>query len=295
MIVAIYGNTIEKAHFDDILHLIKVFEGYNAKLSIYAPFYEFLCSYLGFKPKVESTFRYPNDIKCKASLMLCIGGDGTLLDSISFVQDSGIPIAGINFGRLGFLARIPISSIKTAVDQLLSGRFTTEKRTVIKSTLEGNPLSEFPYALNDLTIQKRGTSMININAFIDEEFVCNYWSDGIIISTPTGSTAYSLSVGGPIVSPNSETFIISPIAPHNLTIRPLVFPEKSKLRLEVNTRGNQILFSLDSRSVVIPSPTMLTVEKANFCINVVCLEGETYYTTLRNKLMWGIDSRSINT
>lgn len=295
MTVAIYGNTIEKEHFNDILHLIKVLEGYNAKLLIHAPFYNFLCSYLGFKPKVESTFRYPNEIRCKASLMLCIGGDGTLLDSISFVQDSGIPIAGINFGRLGFLARIPISSIKPAIEQLLSGRFTTEKRTVIKSTLAGSPLSEFPFALNDLTIQKRGTSMINVNAFIDEEFVCNYWADGIIVSTPTGSTAYTLSVGGPIVSPSSETFTISPIAPHNLTIRPLVFPDSSTLKLEVNTRGNQILFSLDSRSVVIPSPTKLIVEKASFCINVVCLEGETYYATLRNKLMWGVDSRNINT
>jgi NAD+ kinase len=295
MVVALYGNNIDQTNADSIKHLFNTLQMHNVQVMVFAPFYEFVCNFIGYKPTIHSTYKYPREVKGSADLMLSIGGDGTFLDSVSIIQDSGIPVAGINFGRLGFLARIPIEKMESAVEQLINSDFTIENRTALKVHLNGSPLSEFPFALNDLTLQKRGTSMININAFIDGEYISNYWADGIIISTPTGSTAYSLSVGGPIISPNSGTFVISPIAPHNLTVRPLVIPDNAKLVLEVNARGNQILFSLDSRSVVVPAPTSITVEKAPFDVRLVCLKGETYYTTLRNKLMWGMDSRNIKT
>jgi len=292
MKVALYGNNIGKENIISMHLLLETLNRNKVEVTVYKPFYEFLSNFLGHKLNVHGAFQYPKDVKNHANIMLSIGGDGTFLDSVTFVQDSGIPIAGINFGRLGFLAKIPIERIETAIAQIVSKQFTIESRTALKVSFNGNPLNDFPYALNDLTIQKRGSSMVSINAYVDDEQVCNYWADGIIIATPTGSTAYSLSVGGPIISPTSNALAISPIAPHNLTIRPLIIPDTNKLKLEVNTRGNQILFSLDSRSVVVTSPISLQVEKAPFHVALVCLYGETYYSTLRNKLMWGIDSRN---
>ncbi len=292
MEVALYGNNIGKENINSMLLLLDTLNKNKVEVTVYKPFYEFLSNFLGHKLNVQGVFQYSKDVKNHANIMLSIGGDGTFLDSVTFVQDSGIPIAGINFGRLGFLAKIPIERIETAIAQIVSKQFTIESRTALKVSFNGNPLSDFPYALNDLTIQKRGSSMVSINAYVDDEQVCNYWADGIIVATPTGSTAYSLSVGGPIISPTSNALAISPIAPHNLTIRPLIIPDTNKLKLEVNTRGNQILFSLDSRSVVVTSPISIQVEKAPFHVALVCLHGETYYSTLRNKLMWGIDSRN---
>ncbi len=224
--------------------------------------------------------------------MISIGGDGTFLESVSLIEESYIPVIGINFGRLGFLAQISSEEIPQAIDQIFKGDFTVDQRTVLQIDTDHNPFGKFPFALNDMTIQKKGTTMITINAYIDGEFLCTYWADGLIISTPTGSTAYSLSVGGPIVSPNSRNFVISAIAPHHLTVRPLVIPDDSELLLEVTSREEEILISVDSRSLPIKSNISLKVTKAPFNIGVVRLKNTSFYKTLRNKFMWGIDNRN---
>ncbi|HCX98893.1 MAG TPA: NAD(+) kinase, partial [Bacteroidales bacterium] len=232
MVIAIYGNRIEKNHVKSIKLLLEEFSKRDTQIIVFAPFYKILENALGYKPSVKGVFQSPAEVKPLANFMLSIGGDGTFLESVSYVEDSRIPVVGINFGRLGFLAHIQSDDIPSAIEQLYNNDFTVEDRSALMLTMENNPFSSSPFALNDITVQKLGTAMITINAYIDNEFLSTYWADGLIVSTPTGSTAYSLSVGGPIVSPNSNSFIISPIAPHHLTVRPLVIPDESTLTLE---------------------------------------------------------------
>lgn len=292
MVIAIYGNKIESKHVESIKLLLSEFSKRGTDIIVFAPFYGALENILGYKPKVKGVFQLPSEVKRMANFMLSIGGDGTFLDSVSYIEDSCIPVVGINFGRLGFLAHIQSDDIPYAIEQIYNNDFIVEERSALMLTMENNPFSTFPFALNDLTVQKMGTTMITINAYIDDEFLCTYWADGLIVSTPTGSTAYSLSVGGPIVSPKSNSLIISPIAPHHLTVRPLVIPDNSVLTLEVASRETEILMSLDSRSMKMASNVKISISKAPFCIRVVRLKGKNFYETLRNKLMWGADSRN---
>lgn len=292
MVIAIYGNRIEKNHVESIKLLLNEFSKRGTQIIVFAPFYKMLKNALGYKPSVKAVFQSPAEVKPLANFMLSIGGDGTFLDSVSYIENSKIPVVGINFGRLGFLAHIQSDDIPSAIEQLYNNDFTVEDRSALMLTMENNPFSSSPFALNDMTVQKLGTAMITINAYIDNEFLCTYWADGLIVSTPTGSTAYSLSVGGPIVSPKSNSLIISPIAPHHLTVRPLVIPDKSTLTLELASRDEEILMSLDSRSMKVQSNVKISISKAPFYVGVVRLRGKTFYETLRNKLMWGADSRN---
>ncbi|MDD2197193.1 MAG: NAD kinase [Bacteroidales bacterium] len=292
MVIAIYGNRIEKNHVESIKLLLNEFTKRGTQIIVFAPFYKILENALGYKPLIKALFQLPAEVKPLANFMLSIGGDGTFLESVSYVEDSRIPVVGINFGRLGFLAHIQSDDIPSAIEQLYNNDFTVEDRSALMLTMENNPFSSSPFALNDMTVQKLGTTMITINAYIDNEFLCTYWADGLIVSTPTGSTAYSLSVGGPIVSPNSNSFIISPIAPHHLTVRPLVIPDDSTLTLELSSRDEEILMSLDSRSMKVRSNVKISIGKAPFYVGVVRLKGKSFYETLRNKLMWGADSRN---
>lgn len=292
MVIALYGNTIEKGQIESIELLFQQFDKHKAEIIIYAPFYELLQKTMNSIPSFKALYRTPGEVKHLANFMISIGGDGTFLESVSLIQESNIPVVGINFGRLGFLAHISSEDIPLAIDQIFNKDFKVDQRSALKISCEENPFKDFPYALNDLTIQKKGTSMITINAYIDQEYLCTYWADGLIISTPTGSTAYSLSVGGPIVSPNSNNFVISPIAPHHLTVRPLVIPDNSEIALEVNSRDEEILISLDSRSLSVKSNFTLKISKAQFTIGVLRLKNTSFYKTLRNKLMWGIDQRN---
>lgn len=292
MVIAIYGNRIEENHVESIKLLLNEFSKRGTQIIVFAPFYEILENTLGYKPTVKAVFQSPAEVKPLANFMLSIGGDGTFLESVSYIEDSKIPVVGINFGRLGFLAHIQSDDIPSAIEQLYNNDFTVEDRSALMLTMENNPFSSSPFALNDMTVQKLGTAMITINAYIDNEFLCTYWADGLIVSTPTGSTAYSLSVGGPIVSPKSNSLIISPIAPHHLTVRPLVIPDNSTLTLELASRDEEILMSLDSRSMKVQSNVKISIGKAPFYVGVVRLTGKTFYETLRNKLMWGADSRN---
>ncbi|MDP4206237.1 MAG: NAD kinase, partial [Bacteroidota bacterium] len=221
------------------------------------------------------------------------GGDGTFLEAASLVHDTGLPIVGINSGRLGFLADISQSEIGFALEQILDGKYLIEERSLVEIIEPEGKFGNCNYALNEVTFHKMdSSSMITIHAYLNNVYLNTYWADGLIISTPTGSTAYSLSVGGPIVSPDSSIFILSPIASHNLTVRPFVIPDHNELMFEIEGRGEHFLTSLDSRSSVMTVNTRIRLRKADFKLRVIKLREHDFYSTLRNKLMWGADKRN---
>jgi len=292
MVIAIYGKSIEVKYKGEIETLFQQLSKHHAEVIIYAPFRDYLISELGFEPYVKAVFRSPGEVKYLANFMLSLGGDGTFLDSVTFIEESNIPVLGINFGRLGFLANISTKDIGDAISLLFTNKFIVEPRSLLQLQTTNNPFNNFPYALNDFTIQKKGTTMVTVNTYINDEFLCTYWADGLIVSTPTGSTAYSLSVGGPVISPAMQSFVISPIAPHHLTVRPLVIPDTCNIKLEAVGRSGEILVSMDSRSFAIPSPITFEIKKSSFHIGLVYLKGTNFFTTLRNKLLWGVDIRN---
>ena len=292
VVIAIYGKHLEVTFRNEIEKIFDILNRNQVEVVVYAPFYDYLLKEFGLKLPVRAVFRSSGEVKHLANFMLSLGGDGTFLESVAFVEESGIPVLGINFGRLGFLANISTEDVESAIEMLLGGKYNIEKRSMLQVITKGKPITEFPFGLNDLTLQKVGTSMITVNAFIDDDFLCTYWADGLIIATPTGSTAYSLSVGGPIVSPLLQSFLISAIAPHHLTVRPFVIPDSCTLRLEVTGRSHEVLVSLDSFSGTLELPLTLEVKKAPFHIGLVNLHGTNFYKTLRNKLFWGVDKRN---
>ncbi len=228
-----------------------------------------------------------------ADFLVSIGGDGTVLDSVSLVMNSGIPILGINTGRLGFLSNIDADSVIRAADSLLSNDFELDERSLLEVECENLDLGRFNFALNEVTIHKKDTSsMITIHTYLDHTFVNSYWADGLIISTPTGSTAYSLSCGGPIVMPGSQNIVLTPIAPHNLNVRPLVIPQTGELNLTADGRDESFYLTLDSRSYTVPNTSKVTVKQCDFSISLINLKEQNFFSTIRNKLHWGIDRRN---
>jgi NAD+ kinase len=226
-------------------------------------------------------------------LVLSVGGDGTFLETVLKVKDLGIPIAGVNTGRMGFLANISADEIGNSVNMLCNGEYDIIERCLLglshpEGIFEGNTST----ALNEITIQKADLSMISISVFVDEIHLNTYWADGLIVSTATGSTAYNLSVGGPILSPEDESIIISPIAPHNLTIRPIVLSGEGKIRMVIEGRSNEYLATCDFRSKKVPFSQEIHIIRAPVKIRTVMLKGRDFYSTLRNKLMWGADRRN---
>jgi NAD+ kinase len=225
--------------------------------------------------------------------MISIGGDGTFLDSITFIRDSGMPVVGINAGTLGFLSNISKDEIDYAIDEIIAGNFTLDKRAMLSIETKMNLFEDANVALNDLTIHKYdSSSMITIHVYLNDEFLNSYWSDGLIISTPTGSTAYSLSCGGPIITPGSGNFVINPVAPHNLNVRPVVIPDDNIITIKVEGRSGKFLVSLDSKSETVSDSTTLSIKKADFHLNLIRLNSQNFLSTLRNKLMWGLDKRN---
>jgi len=232
-------------------------------------------------------------IKGFIDLFITLGGDGTLLDMVSVIRDTNIPVIGINFGRLGFLATINKSDIAAAIFAVVNQNYTLDTRDLISINSENEIFGDENFALNDITIHKRDdAAMIITRVYMDNEFLNAYWGDGIIISTPTGSTAYSLSCGGPIIFPESNSLVLTPVSPHNLNVRPVVLPDSSTLSFEVESRSSNYLVSCDSRTATIDKPMRFTVQKAGFQLNLVRLSNESYLTTLRNKLLWGLDVRN---
>lgn len=239
------------------------------------------------------TFSNKEDLKSKKTeLFFTFGGDGTIVNSLLFIEDSEIPIVGVNTGRLGFLASFTKEEIFSELDQILKGEYKLSLRSVIEVVSPHKGLF-FPYALNDVTVsRKETTSMITVDSFIDGEFLNVFWGDGVIISTPTGSTAYSLSCGGPIISPNNENFAITPIAPHNLNVRPLIVNDDVEIRLKIDSRVPQYSLSLDSRLVHIDTDIEIVIRKAKFKVQLVQPQNLSFFETIRQKLLWGKDKRN---
>jgi NAD+ kinase len=234
-----------------------------------------------------------DQIKGLIDVFITLGGDGTLLDMVSVIRDSGVPVIGLNFGRLGFLASVNKSDIASAIHAVVNNQYTLDGRGLLTVESELNILGLDNFALNDITIHKRDDSaMITTNMFLDGEFLNSYWGDGIIIATATGSTAYSLSCGGPIIFPQSNSIVVTPVAPHNLNVRPIVLPDSSVLSFEVESRSSNYILSCDSKTEIIDKPMRFKVQKANFELNLIRLSNESYLSTLRNKLLWGLDARN---
>ncbi|NNE32645.1 MAG: NAD kinase [Winogradskyella sp.] len=228
-------------------------------------------------------------------LLISIGGDGTILRAITFVRDLGIPIVGINTGRLGFLATIQTEEIEKALQEILAGNYRISERSLLSVNTEPShdSITDTHFALNEVAISRKNTtSMITVETHLNDEYLTSYWADGLILSTPTGSTGYSLSCGGPVITPDANNFVLTPIAPHNLSARPLIIPDNTRVAFKVDGREDQFLMSLDSRIVTLSNATKVTVKKADFGIKMVELLDETFLDTLRKKLLWGEDRRN---
>lgn len=289
---AIYGRTGSQAVLPYVAALINEFHEAGVGIMIYQPLASFM-KQSGMAVNGVNTFSTHDELDGIANFLFSLGGDGTLLDTITLVRDHGIPIVGINTGRLGFLASISKDKLKDCVESLLQGRYDLDRRSLIRLETPIPLFGQVNYALNEITIHKKdSSSMIIIHTYLNGEYLNSYWADGLIISTPTGSTGYSLSCGGPIIVPQSENFVITPIAPHNLNVRPIVVSDKYVISLEVEGRNPYFLASLDSRSVSIDSTVQLAARKEDFYIDIVRLHSENFLGTLRNKLMWGLDVRN---
>ena len=292
MKVAIYSRPVSTAPSEDAIEsLFLKLNKAGVEIIIYEPLLEH--SFLKRKIKSGNVFSKHEDLQDKVKFLFSIGGDGTLLETITLVRDSGIPVMGINTGRLGFLSSISKDEIGTALDAVLKGKFSLDHRSLICLESPKNIFKNFNCALNEITIQKSDSlAMITIHASVNGKFLNTYWADGLILATPTGSTAYSLSCGGPIVMPDSENFVITPVAPHNLNVRPVIISSNDIIELEVEGRNPNFLLSLDSRSENIQSFGKLKIKKADFLLSLVKLDNHDFLSTLRNKLMWGADKRN---
>lgn len=293
MKVAVFGTTVS----DSFTPVLNEFFGFlktnNIEVQLYQPFYSYLVEELKTEPFYTSFFNSYLDFKNSCDFIFSVGGDGTFLHSVLSIRNFDIPVIGVNSGRLGFLADISENQVQNALTQIFNHNYSLIERSMLQVDFCGKDNLDFNFALNEMTVLKTDTSsMINIYAYLGNELLNNYWADGLIIATPTGSTAYSLSVGGPILTPDSENFVITPLAPHNLTVRPLVVPDNYEIELKVEGRGTHFLTSLDFRSVAVELSTVIKVKKANFKLKTLQLPGQTFFSTLRNKLMWGIDRRN---
>lgn len=292
MRIAIYGRAFNDTVLPYVQEVFDALDFYQIKAVIYQDYHVFI------KEKCKvcegfTTFKDNTELIERADLLISLGGDGTLLDTLALVRDSGIPVIGINFGRLGFLASINKNEVRTAIAALINKNYTLDKRSVLSLASKYNLFGDENFALNDVTIHRRDDSaMMIIHAYMNDEFINSYWADGLLIATPTGSTAYSLSCGGPIILPSSQNFVITPIAPHNLNVRPLIVPDDAILTFKVEARSAKFLVSCDSRTETVDRSVKIKLSKASFHVNLIRLNGETYLTTLRNKLLWGIDTRN---
>ena len=294
MKIAIYGQSADKISKNIFLELLSISKNENIILLIEKKYNSILLhkSEINHTNKLFSSYE---DLDSSVDLMITIGGDGTLLRSITFVRDLGIPIIGINTGRLGFLATLNQELLNIELKKILKGEFNVEERSLLEVNIDNNnDFSDFNFALNEVSVgRKNTTSMIEIKTTLNGEYLNTYWADGLIVSTPTGSTGYSLSCGGPIMTPSSQTFSITPIAPHNLNARPLVISDEIKIELSVEGREESHLLSLDSRINSLKNNVKIKIKKANYKIKLASFKNNSFYKTLRSKLLWGEDRRNI--
>lgn len=292
MRIAIYGREFSDDFIPYFQLLIDELDKFEIDYFVYSKFHKNVVNKgITFGQEVKEYTRksYP---KLKLDFLFSIGGDGTILDTLTSIK-KGIPVVGVNSGRLGFLSNTAKTEIKKVIQQLLKGDYRIEERTMLNLDTKAKLFGKYNFALNELTVHKKdSSSMITIHVFVNGIFLNSYWADGLIVATPTGSTAYSLSCGGPIVMPNSENFVITPIAPHNLNIRPIIVSDDSVIEIKVEGREEKFLATLDSRNEEISTKNTLLVSKSKLNINLVQFPNQNFFKTIRNKLYWGLDKRN---
>lgn len=289
----VYGRGVAREAVGALVQLVSAMRAHGWTLLVYRELYDALRS---ASPRVAEglrAFESGADLQGPYAFMVSVGGDGTFLDSAQYVMGTTTPIIGVNFGHLGFLTSGAQSECQEIVRALEEGRYSVEPRTLLRVNVytEGSVCQRYQ-ALNDVTVQKSEKSMLRIDVDVDGTFLCSYWCDGLIVSTPTGSTAYSLSVGGPIIVPGTEAMLLCPIAPHNLSMRPLVLPDRSTLRLRAVGRDPNVVVGVDAHRAVISGPVMVDACRSEHSVHVVRLAGESFFTSIRNKLHWGVDARN---
>jgi len=290
----IYGQSIkDAAEFEYVNALLSTAIEYEVELLVFRPYLDELKKYNQEVIHLATVESNSDLITHRPDIMITLGGDGTILQAITLLKDSGIPVLGINLGRLGFLASVEKKIIKKAVKQLVHNEYSIVSRSLLALTCNLPLFDQFPYALNDFTLNKRDTSsMITIHTYVDHVLLNSYWADGIIVSTPTGSTGYSLSCGGPIMFPKAKTLVITPIAPHNLNMRPVVIPDDQVITFELEGRSKTFMAALDARSMNITTDIQLAIKKADISFHLIRTHNHNFLETLRKKMNWGLDTRN---
>jgi len=288
--IAVFGQEYKTQSLQYIVNLITLLSEKSIEILVFDKVLALVADEVSVP---VATFDSYETLPADLNYMISVGGDGTMLAASTYVKNKEIPIIGINTGRLGFLATIQKDDISVALDELLAGRFSINKRSLLCIRTGTNTGEERNFALNEITVSRKNTTtMITIDTFIDEEYLNTYWADGLIVATPTGSTGYSLSCNGPIITPDVQAFAITPIAPHNLSIRPLIIKDDTSIRLEVTSREEDFLLSMDSKVVSIQTGTPIFVSKASFSLHMIHLDNQSFLKTLREKLLWGKDTRN---
>ena len=291
MNLAIHGRSFKEDSLPFIKDMFHILENNGTQLCIFEPFAAYIKK-RGINLKKFKTYDNHKQLN-HTDFLFSVGGDGTLLEAVTFIRKKEIPILGINTGRLGFLATTQRDQIEAAISDLNAGHYTFDDRTLIRLESPDDIFHDESFGLNEFTILKKDTSsMIVVHAYINDEYLNSYWSDGLIVSTPTGSTGYSLSCGGPLVMPTSNNFIIAPVSPHNLNVRPMIVSDESEISFKIECRSKNILVTLDSRSKTVPVSTVLKVKKEKFKSRLVKLKNHNFLETLRSKLNWGLDLRN---
>lgn len=292
MQIAIYGRVLHKSDLQDIRVLFDCCFKYKVEPILFHDYYLAIKDHIRFSRKIK-TFKNHQDFVKEVECVISVGGDGTLLDTITFVQNSNIPIVGINIGRLGFLASTGREEIESTIYAIVNRVYSIDYRSLIHLDCNSPIFGSLNFALNEFSIHKKdSSSMIIIHTYINGELLNSYWADGLIVATPTGSTGYNLSCGGPIIFPTSENFVITPIAPHNLNVRPIIVSDNCILSFEIEGRNENFLCTLDSRYASIDSSYQLAIKKEKFKIGLLRINDTNFLQTLRNKLMWGVDKRN---
>lgn len=290
--IAIFGQTHASQDIETVVKFVNAAKNLGCKLIVEAEFQKLL-SHKNVLHN-NTTFTLESGLQNRVDLFVSFGGDGTILRAVTFLKDNGIPLVGVNTGRLGFLSTVKKEEVLEVLPKFLKQEFTLEQRTLVQVSLKDKSVfGSLNFALNEITISRKDTtSMITVDTYLDGEFLTSYWADGLIIATPTGSTGYSLSCGGPVIAPNTKALVLTPIAPHNLNARPLVIPDSTKLRMVVSGREKNHLISLDSRIATIANGTEITIAKAPFTTTMVQYHTESFLKTIRKKLLWGQDQRN---
>lgn len=292
MRVAIYSRGLDMEQGNPLQTLLQELEKHHIEVLIYRPMLQQFPLPSSLLPNI-TPFQVPEDLDENVDFMISLGGDGTMLDSITLVQHRNIPILGINFGRLGFLASISKEELTHAVEALINGSYVVDKRSLIHVDSNQPIFEGAPFCLNEFAIHKRDTSpMIKIHTYLNGEFLNTYWADGLVVSTPTGSTGYNMSCNGPILFPESSSFVITPVAPHNLTVRSIVVADSSVISFEVEGRTDQFICAMDARREILDHKIQLAVKKEKFYASLVRLNENSFLSTLRTKLTWGLDRRN---